>query len=49
MMMIIRANMKMMLIPLRKGMFIEKEPDDNFSKNIERLGIRIIDMAGNKK
>jgi hypothetical protein len=47
--MIIRANMKMMLIPLRKGLFIEKEPDDSFSINIERLGIRVIEMAGIKR
>jgi MinD-like ATPase involved in chromosome partitioning or flagellar assembly len=34
---------------LRKGMFIEKEPDDSFSINIERLGIRVMEMAGSKK
>ena len=34
---------------LRKRMFIEKEPDDNFSKNIERLGMRVVEMAGIKR
>jgi cellulose biosynthesis protein BcsQ len=33
----------------REGMFIQKEPKDSFSVNINRLGERIIDMAGIKR
>lgn len=33
----------------RKGMFIEKEPGDSFSVNIERLGERVVEMVGIKK
>jgi MinD-like ATPase involved in chromosome partitioning or flagellar assembly len=35
--------------PLRKGMFIEKEPEDSFSKNIEQLRMRVIEMIDDKK
>jgi MinD-like ATPase involved in chromosome partitioning or flagellar assembly len=34
---------------LRRGMFIEREPRDNFSVNIERLGERVVEMVGRKK
>ncbi|MCK9592361.1 MAG: hypothetical protein M0Q91_10185 [Methanoregula sp.] len=33
----------------RKGMFIAKEPKDSFSVNIERLGKRVVEMAGIKR
>lgn len=33
----------------RKGMFIDKEPGDSFSMNIERLGERIVEMVGEGK
>jgi len=34
---------------LRNGMFIEKEPKDNFSVNIERLGKKVVEMVGIKR
>jgi len=33
----------------RKGMFIEKEPFDNFSENIEELGKTVMKLAGIKR
>jgi hypothetical protein len=30
-------------------MFIEKEPEDSFSKNIEQLRMRVIEMIDDKK
>jgi MinD-like ATPase involved in chromosome partitioning or flagellar assembly len=33
---------------LRKGMFIEEEPKDSFSLNIERLGKMVVEMTGIK-
>ena len=34
---------------LRNGMFIEKEPKDYFSVNIERLGKKVVEMVGIKR
>jgi len=33
----------------RKGMFIEKEPRDGFSVNIERLGEKVVEIVGLKR
>jgi MinD-like ATPase involved in chromosome partitioning or flagellar assembly len=33
----------------RNGMFIDKEPGDSFSMNIERLGERVVEMVGEGK
>jgi hypothetical protein len=33
----------------REGMFIEKEPRDGFSVNIERLGERVVEMIGRER
>jgi hypothetical protein len=33
----------------REGMFIQKEPKDSFSENIDRLGKRVMEMAGIKR
>jgi hypothetical protein len=46
--MIIHIKYDMMLIPLRKGVFIEKEPDYSISKNIERPGMRVKEILVNK-